>query len=77
MDERGWREEGIIWIIEEREVRVGELVSSIYGSKVVVMKEDVEERVGVHVRETGTRGKGVDRWVVREGFQSWDQAFPC
>ena len=34
---------------------------------VVITGEDTE--VGVGVRETGKRGKGVDRWVVRGVFR--------
>ena len=50
------------------------LFEGIYGSKVVIIEEDivyVEGRVGV--RETGTRSgrsKGVDRWAVRGVFLS-------
>ena len=38
------------------------LFGSTYGSKVVIMEEDtdVEGRVGVDVRETVTRGEGVN-----------------
>ena len=30
---------------------------------------DVEGGVGVGVKKTGTRGEGVDRWVIREVFR--------
>ena len=42
------------------------LYGDIYGSKVVIIEEDrdVEGGVGIGVRETGTRGEGVDRLSI-------------
>ena len=46
------------------------LFGSVYGSKVVIMEEDTDVEVGVGVRETSIRGKGVDGWAVRRFFRA-------
>ena len=40
----------------------------VCGSKVVILEEDKD--VGVGVRKTGTRGEGVDRWMVRGVYRA-------
>ena len=73
VDGRG-REETTVWIMKEGEVRVEcwLVVLSFggnYGAKVIIIEKDIEleEGVGLGVREAGTRSgsEEVGRWAVR------------
>ena len=52
------------------------LLGGICGSKVVIMGQNTDVEVGVSVRETGIRGKGVDRWAVRGFSEPRSEVFP-